>query len=131
MSDAERLSPQEYIQQIKSEIFGRFAAILYDGKYCPETNGEPAELCGIVPELGDMAVCSMNANEREAPQEIRITWCRPEINRHADLWLTPTDIDVEYGEWDENHDPYIIRDREPIHPEALMELHQAIMNSPT
>lgn len=131
MSETGRFSHHEQVKQIKTEIFGRFAAILYDGKYYPAKDGQPAEVVDIVPQLGDLATCSTDADQVANPQEIHVTWCRPEQGRHAELWLSPSEIEIKYGEWDDSGNPFDITDRAPIHPEALLELHQAIMDAPS
>lgn len=125
-------SHQEFIRQTKREIFGRFTDILMDGTYYPPKHrSQPCEMVEPVPQLGAMAVCSAEVEIVDFPDEIHVSWCRPEIGRYAELWLTADEIEIQYGEWDDDHNPYTITERKPIHPEALMELHQQIMNAPS
>lgn len=131
MSETGQSRHQEHIRQIKSEIFGRFTAILMDGTYNPIEPGQPYKMAEPVPQLGDMAACSATVEIVDYPSEIQVSWCRPERGNFAELWLTAEEIEVEYGAWNENHDPYTTTERAPIHPEALMELHEAIMNAPS
>jgi hypothetical protein len=126
MSEFTNPSPQAKMDHIKSEIFKKVAGKLLLGTYYPAKDGQPAEFVDDIPELGNYAACSTAAEKINDPEEIHIAWCRPERDRSASIWLTAEGIDVQYSSWDENLEPVTITDRQPIHPEALMELHEAL-----
>jgi hypothetical protein len=50
--------PERRLNQIKTEIFRKVAAKLLAGDYYPPKNVQPAEYVRLLPELGDLAVCS-------------------------------------------------------------------------
>lgn len=132
MSVTERFNPHhEFIRDTKAEIYKRFTDVLKLGTYYPAKGDTPAEMVSPAEALGGMAGCSANADIINQPQEIHVSWHRPEQRRHINLWLTETEIEAEYYDYDDNCDPYVVLERAPIHPEALIELHQQIMNAPS
>ncbi len=90
------------------------------------TDADSPRLMSFLPELDGNAVCSTTVNAVDDPQEIYISWCRRARGRFADLLIRPDEIDVQYGEYDKDGLPHLTTNVQPIHPEALMELHGAL-----
>jgi hypothetical protein len=121
--------PQEFLAQAYSSIFDTIAERLRQGSFYPAKGNKQAEYVEVVPELGRAAVFSTDADQIDSPELIHGERHRPEseVHRFVEYWLTRTDIDVQHGSWDENHDPHPIDDRQPIHPEELVELYNLLI----
>ena len=121
---------------MRLEIFQKVAEkLLLETRHLVES-GDQAAYINVVPELGDLATCSTAADAIDDPQEIHIAWCRPERSRVAEFWITPADAQVQYFTWEVNPDSrygvpdtHKITERQPVHPEALMELHETLVTN--
>lgn len=119
--------PHELLALARSKIFAELAKRARNGTFYPSKGSDPAEYVGVLPELGRMATFSTGAAEIDNPQDIHVSRCRPEIGRYVELWLTPASIDTQHGTWDSESNPHTIDDRQPIHPEELLELYSLLL----
>lgn len=128
----EQFNHAERIAQLKREIFRRVGyKVLHEGTYIPERNGYAADIT----ELGACAVGLCVAEEsrglrhpNELPDEVYIGWARPDRDRSVELWITQNEIDAQYTSSGSEYIQEELTHRHPIHHEALLELHDALIS---
>jgi hypothetical protein len=122
------------IDRIKNEIYHELAqrVIASSNYYHVNIQEGRGEYIRTISELGVLAICSVTAEEDGSlgpVDEVHLEWNRIERNRKAEFWLRADAIDAQYHTWGEDREHHPITDREPIHPEALMELYEKLFSS--
>lgn len=127
----EQFNHTERIAQLKREIFRKVGyTVLHEGTYIPERRGYAAD----IPALGEFAVglCVAEKAENrrhpyELPDEVYVGWARPDRNRSVELWISRDGIDAQYTSNSDDPIQEELTRRHPIHHEALLELHEALI----